>query len=78
MGSDKAGLVLRIETVIKNHSEFRVPTQVPRDGKQRTQWVEVRKGAADLLRYRKFRCRPSPVTSMPWPCWTTPRRASKR
>jgi hypothetical protein len=32
---DKAGLVLRIETVINNPEEFRVRKQVLRDGKQR-------------------------------------------
>ena len=38
---DKAGLVLRIETVINNPEEFRVRKQVLRDGKQRTEWVAL-------------------------------------
>jgi hypothetical protein len=50
---DKAGLVLRIETVINNPNEFRVRKQVLRDGKQRTEWVQLRKGVAYLFRYRE-------------------------
>ena len=50
---DKAGLVLRVETVINNPNEFRVRKQVLRDGKQRTEWVELRKGVAYLFRYRE-------------------------
>ena len=50
---DKAGLVLRIETVINNPNEFRVRKQVLRDGKQRAEWVQLpnlgRKGVAYLL-----------------------------
>ena len=51
---DKAGLVLRIETVINNPEEFRVRKQVLRDGKQRTEWVALRKGVAYLFRYREI------------------------
>lgn len=50
---DKAGLVLRIETVINNPEEFRVRKQVLRHGKQRTEWVQLRKGVAYLFRYRE-------------------------
>ena len=54
---DKAGLVLRIETVINNPNEFRVRKQVLRDGKQRAEWVQLpnlgRKGVACLFRYRE-------------------------
>src|SRR3954447_12932725 len=50
---DKSGLVLRIETVINNPEEFRVRKQVLRKGKQRTEWVEMRKGVAYLFRYRE-------------------------
>ena len=50
---DKARLVLRIETVINNPEEFRVRKQVLRDGKQRAQWVQLRKGVAYLFRYRE-------------------------
>ena len=50
---DKAGLVLRVETVINNPEEFRVRKQVLRDGKQRAEWVQLpnlgRKGVAYLL-----------------------------
>src|SRR3982751_3328965 len=50
---DKSGLVLRVETVINNPEEFRVRKQVLRNGKQRTEWVEMRKGVAYLFRYRE-------------------------
>ena len=50
---DKAGLVLRVETVINNPEEFRVRKQVLRDGKQRAEWVALRKGVAYLFRYRE-------------------------
>jgi hypothetical protein len=50
---DKAGLVLRVETVINNPEEFRVRKQVVRNGKQRTEWVAMRKGVAYLFRYRE-------------------------
>jgi len=50
---DKSGLVLRIETVINNPEEFRVRKQVLRNGKQRTEWVQMRKGVAYLFRYRE-------------------------
>jgi hypothetical protein len=50
---DKAGLVLRVETVINNPQEFRVRKQVLRDGKQRAEWVSLRKGVAYLFRYRE-------------------------
>jgi hypothetical protein len=51
---DKAGLVLRVETVINNPEEFRVRKQVLRDGKQRAEWVPLRKGVAYLFRYREI------------------------
>lgn len=51
---DKAGLVLRIETVINNPEEFRVRKKVLRDGKQRAEWVALRKGVAYLFRYREI------------------------
>jgi hypothetical protein len=51
---DKAGLVLRIETVINNPEEFRVRKQVLREGKQRAEWVALRKGVAYLFRYREI------------------------
>jgi hypothetical protein len=50
---DKAGLVLRVETVINNPEEFRVRKQVLRKGKRRVEWVQMRKGVAYLFRYRE-------------------------
>ena len=50
---DKAGLVLRVETVINNPGEFSARKQVLRNGKQRTEGVELRKGVAHLFRYRE-------------------------
>ena len=50
---DKAGLVLRIETVINNPEEFRVRKHVLRHGKRHTEWVSMRKGVAYLFRYRE-------------------------
>jgi hypothetical protein len=50
---DKSGLVLRVETVINNPEEFRVRKQVLRQGKLRTEWVQMRKGVAYLFRYRE-------------------------
>ncbi len=43
---DKAGLVLRVETVINNPEEFRVRKQVLRNGKRHTEWVSMRNGVA--------------------------------
>lgn len=51
---DKAGLVLRIETVLNNPEEFHVRKQVLRNGKQRAEWVSLRKGVAYLFRYREI------------------------
>jgi len=50
---DKAGLVLRVETVINNPEEFRVRKKVTRKGKKQTEWVAMRKGVAYLFRYRE-------------------------
>lgn len=50
---DKAGLVLRVETVINNPQEFRVRKQVLRHGQSQTEWVQMRKGVAYLFRYRE-------------------------
>jgi hypothetical protein len=50
---DKAGLVLRVETVINNPEEFRVRKRVTRKGKSRMEWVDMRKGVAWLFRYRE-------------------------
>ena len=50
---DKAGLVLRVETVINNPEEFRVRKRVTRKGKSRLEWVDMRKGVAWLFRYRE-------------------------
>jgi hypothetical protein len=49
---DKAGVVLRIETVINNPEHFRVRRTVRRRGQSKTLWVPMRKGVAFLFRYR--------------------------
>jgi len=51
---DKAGLELRVETLINNPEEFRVRKHVLRDGKQRAEWVALRKGEAYLFRDREI------------------------
>jgi hypothetical protein len=53
---DKAGLVLRIETVINQPEEFRVRRRVRRRGRRKTEWVPLRKSVAYLFRYREI-CR---------------------
>jgi len=49
---DKAGVVLRVETVINNPEDFRVRKQVTRKGRKTTEWVQMRKGVNYLFRYR--------------------------
>jgi hypothetical protein len=49
---DKAGLVLRVETVINQPEEFRVRRRVRRRGRRRTESVPLRKSVAYLFRYR--------------------------
>jgi len=49
---DKAGRVLRIETVINNPRGFRVRKSVHRQGQSTTEWAPLRKGVAYLFRYR--------------------------
>jgi hypothetical protein len=51
---DKAGLVLRIETVINALEEFRVRRRVRRRGRRKTEWVPLRKSVAYLFRYREI------------------------
>lgn len=48
---DKAGLVLRVETVINNPDEFKVRKKVIRNDK--VEWVPMRKGIAYLFRYQQ-------------------------
>jgi hypothetical protein len=50
---DKAGLVLRVETVINNPEEFRIRKKVTRKGRRQTEWVAMRKGVAWRFRYRE-------------------------
>ena len=50
---DKAGSVLRVEVVINDPEAFRVGRQVRRRGERLTQWVAMRKGVANLFRYRE-------------------------
>jgi hypothetical protein len=49
---DKAGMVLRIETVINNPEEFKVRRKVVRSGRHVTEWVPMRKGVHYLFRYK--------------------------
>jgi hypothetical protein len=49
---DKAGMVLRIETVINDPQDFRVRRRVTRKGRPTTAWVQMCKGVAYLFRYR--------------------------
>jgi hypothetical protein len=49
---DKAGSVLRVEIVINDPTAFKVRKRVRRRRAQVTQWVEMRKGVANLFRYR--------------------------
>jgi len=49
---DKAGMVLRIETVINNPEEFKVRKKIIRSGRRVTEWVPMRKGVHYLFRYR--------------------------
>jgi hypothetical protein len=49
---DKVGSVLRVETVINESDAFKVRKRVWREGLQVTEWVPMRKGVANLFRYR--------------------------
>lgn len=49
---DKLSSVLRVETVINQPEVFRVRKRVQRKGWQVTEWVPMRKGVANLFRYR--------------------------
>ncbi|MBI3104199.1 MAG: hypothetical protein HYY95_01180, partial [Candidatus Rokubacteria bacterium] len=51
---DKAGLVLRIETVINAPEECRVRRRVRRCRRRKTEWVPLRKRVAYLFRYREI------------------------
>ena len=50
---EKAGAILRVETVINDPEEFRVRRRVRRRGRRRTEWVPLRKSVAYLFRYRE-------------------------
>lgn len=50
---DKAGFVLRIETVLNQPEEFRVRRRVRRGRRRVTAWVPLRKSVAYLFRYRE-------------------------
>ncbi len=50
---DKAGSVLRVETVNNQPDAFKVRKRVQRKGKRVTEWVPMRKGVANLFRYRE-------------------------
>ena len=51
---EKAGFVLRIETVLNQPEEFRVRRRVRRGGRRVTAWVPLRKSVAYLFRYREI------------------------
>src|SRR3989442_3972447 len=51
---DKAGLIVRVETVINAPEEFRVRRRVRRRGRQTTLWVPLRKSVVYLFRYREI------------------------
>jgi hypothetical protein len=51
---DKAGTVLRIETVINQPDEFRIRRRVRRQGRSILAWVPPRKGVAFLSRYAEI------------------------
>ena len=50
---DKAGSVLRVETVINQPDAFTIRKRVRRGKRHVTQWVPMRKGVANLFRYRE-------------------------
>jgi hypothetical protein len=50
---DKAGTVLRVETVINQPEEFRVRRRMRRNGKWTNLWGPMRKGIAFLFRYQQ-------------------------
>jgi hypothetical protein len=50
---DKAGLVLRVETVINNPEVFKVRKKVQRHDKSTVEWVPLRKGVAYRFRYQQ-------------------------
>jgi hypothetical protein len=49
---NKEGVVLRVETVINDPTEFRIRRRVRRDGRSVMAWVPLRKGVAYLSRYQ--------------------------
>ncbi|MGH6636493.1 MAG: hypothetical protein ACRED0_10320 [Gammaproteobacteria bacterium] len=49
---DKAGSVLLVETVINQPEAFKVRKRVKRGDRQVTEWVPMRKGVANVFRYR--------------------------
>jgi hypothetical protein len=51
---DKAGFVLRVETVLNQPEEFRVRRRVRRGRRRVTAWVPLRKSVAYLFRYREI------------------------
>src|SRR4029450_6895258 len=51
---NKAGFVLRIETVLNQPGEFRVRRRVRRGRRRVTAWIPLRKSVAYLFRYREI------------------------
>ncbi|MGQ0570978.1 MAG: hypothetical protein ACT4P5_15865, partial [Armatimonadota bacterium] len=54
---NKAGFVLRVETVLNQPEEFRVRRRVRRGRRRVTAWVPLRKSVAYLFRYREISSR---------------------
>ena len=50
---DKAGIIVRVETVINAPEEFRVRRRVHRRGRRVVLWVPLRKSVVYLFRYRE-------------------------
>jgi len=57
MQDDKAGLVLRVETVANTCGEFRVCEHVLHNDRQRSPWVGLREGLPYLFREVTLQCR---------------------
>jgi hypothetical protein len=51
---NKEGVVLRVETVINDPTEFRIRRRVRRHGRTVMAWVPLRKGVAFLSRYQRI------------------------
>jgi hypothetical protein len=71
---DKAGLVLRVETVINNPEVFKVRKKVQRNGKSKLEWVPMRKVWLTCSAINKSQHRPTSVILKLWPSSMIPLR----